>query len=151
MRRTGSSGRISALFVLFAGLAACLPGLVASEHCYNGPPELLDCVTNPSPDTFCHLHFQLLDDTDCDRRRPVLSCRPVGCHRDDAVGLYRMTYEYHMVYRECKFPGSVQHPEGCWHCAAWLVCRVDYYYKDSKCKDRAGTRYHWYGQRSGCY
>ncbi len=142
---------MSAIFVLLAGLAACLPGLFASEHCYNGPPVLLDCVTNPALNTFCHVHFQFLNDTDCDYTRPVPECSgTIGCIYDETRRLYRMTVASSLVYAGCKTP-PVPGCTGCWHCAASLVCRIDYFYTDGECTDRIERIYYWGAVREGCY
>ncbi len=54
------------------------------------------------------------------------------------------------IYEECKDPKIVTAPEGCWHCAASLVCRVDEFFEDPECKRRTG-RWQWFRDRAACY
>ena len=87
-----AASTLTKLLALLAGLTPGL-GVVLGQNpdCYLGPPVVGDCVTEQGNDWFCHLHFQMIDDTDCNYSRPVRACsRKYVCKRDPDTGQYRI-------------------------------------------------------------
>ncbi len=152
MRTSTSVTTFATVAVLIAGLA---PGLVLGvgddQLCYPGPPVVGDCVTEEGDDEFCHLHFLLVSDTECDRSRPVRMCTyKWTCRWDSKRKLWRKTEATLKVYAQCKDPQDVDEPQGCWHCPASLICRVDRFYQDPYCT-RQTSLYRWFRMREACY
>ena len=130
--------RTAAGFLLLA-TPALLPALLAQEdeNCYGPPPVLGDCVTIRVEGeelnwVFCHKHYEMLDNMDCNYDALPSQCRPLAC---DLVGngIWARTVLLHPAFEECR--RRVAPSPRCWHCSAYIVCAIHELYADPDCSD----------------
>ena len=135
-------------------IVVLVPIIQADEDpaCYTGFPVLRDCVTariegEDGHWVFCHEHYQILGNMKCDYSNPAPQCFALPGCVPWGPGKSRMTWNSEMAYERCVAVEEDDEDDtpSCWHCPAYIVCRIDLEWNNEWCAGQ-WQGWYWFGE-----